>query len=92
MAGNKSTKLCWSELLKICTLWCCYITVDSAMAASQNGFCSYKLSIHKKTIIMQILTKNIANFICLIFYHRKIVKIDHFIYDTFLDLCKHRSV
>jgi len=26
---------------------CCYITVDSAMAASQNGFCSYKLSFHK---------------------------------------------
>jgi hypothetical protein len=35
--------------------WCCYITVDSAMAASQNGFCSYKFSsIHKKTNIMQI--------------------------------------
>jgi hypothetical protein len=32
---------------------CCYITVDSAMAASQNGFCSYMLSIHKKTNIMQ---------------------------------------
>jgi hypothetical protein len=29
---------------------CCYITVDSAVAASQNGFCSYKLSIHKKPI------------------------------------------
>ncbi len=28
-------------------VWCCYITVDSAMAASQNGSCSYKLSIHK---------------------------------------------
>jgi hypothetical protein len=38
-------------------LWCCYITVDSAMAASQNGFCSYKLSIHKKTNIMQIMKK-----------------------------------
>ncbi len=33
---------------------------DSAMAASQNGFCSYKLSIHKKTNIMQIMTKNIT--------------------------------
>jgi hypothetical protein len=39
--------------------WCCcyYITVDSAKAASQNGFCSYKLSIHKKTNIMQIMIK-----------------------------------
>ncbi len=27
--------------------WCCYITVDSAMAASQNGFCSYNLFIRK---------------------------------------------
>ncbi len=35
---------------------CCYFTVDSAMAASQNGFCFYKLSIHKKTNIMQIMT------------------------------------
>ncbi len=48
------------------------------MAASQNGFCSYKLSIHKKTNIMQIMTKNITIFIYLIFYHREIVKLDHF--------------
>jgi hypothetical protein len=27
------------------------------MAASQNGFCSYKLSIHKKTNIKQIMKK-----------------------------------
>ncbi len=39
------------------------ITVDSAMTVSQNGFCSYKLSIHKKTNIMQIMTKNIKFFI-----------------------------
>jgi hypothetical protein len=52
--------------------------VDSAMAASQNGFCSFKLSIHKKTNIMQIMTKNIKIFIYLIFYHREIVKLDHF--------------
>jgi hypothetical protein len=38
---------------------CCYITMDSAMAASQNGFCSYKLSIYKKTNIMQIMTKKL---------------------------------
>ncbi len=57
---------------------CCYITVDSAMAASQNGFCSYKFSIHKKTSIMQIMAKNIKIFIYLIFYHREIVKLYHF--------------
>jgi hypothetical protein len=54
------------------------ITVDSAMAASLNGLCSYKLSIHKKTNIMQIMTENIIFFIYLIFYHRDIVKLDHF--------------
>jgi hypothetical protein len=53
---------------------CCYITVDSAMAALQNGFCSDKLSINKKTIIMQIMTKIITVFIYLIFYQREIVK------------------
>ncbi len=36
---------------------CCYITVDSAMAALQKGFCSYKLSIHKKTYTTQIMIK-----------------------------------
>ncbi len=39
-------------------LWgCSYLTVDSAMDASQNGFFSYKLFIHKKTNIMQIMKK-----------------------------------
>jgi hypothetical protein len=57
---------------------CFYITVDSAMAASQNGFCSYKLSIHKKTNIMHIITKNMKIFTYLIFYHREIMNLDHF--------------
>ncbi len=56
---------------------CCYITVDSAMAASRKGFCSYKLSIHKKNNIMQIMTK-ITFVINSIFYQREIVKLDHF--------------
>jgi hypothetical protein len=59
-------------------LRCCYITVATAIAASQNGFCSYKLSIHKKINIMQIMTKNITVFIYLIFCHTEIVKLDHF--------------
>jgi hypothetical protein len=48
------------------------------MAASQNGFYSYKLSIHKKTNIMQIMIKNITIFTYFIFYQREIVKLDHF--------------
>ncbi len=48
------------------------------MAAPQNGFFFYNLSIHKKTNIMQIMTKNITIFIYLIFYHRVTVKLDHF--------------
>jgi hypothetical protein len=56
----------------------CYITVDSAMAASQIGFCSFKLSIHKKTNIMKIMTNNINIFIYLIFFYREVVKIDKF--------------
>jgi hypothetical protein len=47
--------------------------VDSAMAVSQNGF-----SIHKKTNIMELMTKNITMFIHLIFQHREIVKLDYF--------------
>ncbi len=42
----------------IVSIWCCYVTVDSAMAASGNGFNSYKLYIRKKINIMQIMTKN----------------------------------
>jgi hypothetical protein len=53
-------------------------TADSAMAASQNGFCSCKLAIHKKTNILQIMTKNMKIFIYLIFYYREIAKLDHF--------------
>ncbi len=60
------------------------------MAASQNGFCSYKLYIHKETNIIQIVIKKyflfiiiiiiiiIYFFIYLIFYRREIVKQDHF--------------
>ncbi len=72
-------------------LQCCYKTVDSAMAASQNGFCSYRLSIHSKNNIMQIMTKNIRIFIYFIFYHKEIVKLDHFMTLSF-ELCKHSSV
>jgi hypothetical protein len=52
--------------------------VDFAMDASQYGICSLQLSIHKKTNIMQIMTKNIKFFINLIFNHREIGKLDNF--------------
>jgi hypothetical protein len=57
MAGNKSAKPAVVRLIKNLHAMR-LLTVDSATAASQNGFCSYKLSIHKKTNIMQIMTKN----------------------------------
>ncbi len=48
-------------------------TVDSAMAASQTGFLLLqKLSIHKKTNVMQIMKKNIKFFINLIFIIEKL--------------------
>ncbi len=40
--------------------------------------CSYKLFIHKKTNIMQIMTKSVTVFIHLIFYYREIVKLYDF--------------
>jgi hypothetical protein len=49
---------------------CCYITVDSAFAASQNGFCSYKQYLHIRIPTWQKL----YIFITYIFYHRSIVK------------------
>jgi hypothetical protein len=49
------------------------------MAASQNGFCFNKLSIHKQTNIMQIMTKKYYNFFYLIFYHREIVELNSFV-------------
>ncbi len=81
-SGPNPSHLCLiSEafIKSIClSIWCCYIPVDSAMAASQNGFCSYKLSSHKKTNVLQTMTKTFTIFIYLIFYHREIVKRDHF--------------
>jgi len=69
-------------------LWCCYITVDSAMAASQSAFFSYKLSFHKKTNIIQIMTKK--------FYFINLLSLRNCetrsFYDTFHELCKHRFV
>jgi hypothetical protein len=71
-------------------LWCCHITMDSAMAASQNAFFSYKLSCHKKTNIMQTVTKILK------FYFINLLSLRNCetrsFYDTFHELCKHRFV
>ncbi len=66
----------------ICTLWFespkktggfCYITMDFAMAASQNRLCStFKLSLHKKT--------NIINYFLLLLWSSRETRS---IYDTF---------
>jgi hypothetical protein len=44
-----------------------YTTVDSALAVSQNVFCSVKLFLHRKTHIIQSMT--------FIFYRRAVMKI-----------------
>jgi hypothetical protein len=54
-------------------LCCCYITVDSAMVASQNRFRTYKLSFPKKINITQKMGEKIDLF-TLIFYDRLVVK------------------
>ncbi len=57
---------------------CCYIMVKSAMVASQNGFCSYKLSRHDNNNIIQNMTKS-SSFLCtFMFYHQSVVKQYHF--------------
>ncbi len=92
--ATRSSSRAGLQLNSLSPMWqnfrCCYITVDSAMAASQNGFCSYKLSIHKKTNITQIMTKKIKFYIFNLLSKRNCK--NRSFYDTFLELCKHRSV
>ncbi len=74
-------------LLSLSSDWmsirCCYITVDSAMAASQNGFCSYKLSIHKNQYYADN-DKKYYNFYLFILLSEKDCETRSF-YDTFLE-------
>jgi hypothetical protein len=42
-----------------CVGWCCYITVDFATVAVQNGFCTYKLYLHEKTNFIQKISKTV---------------------------------
>jgi hypothetical protein len=53
--------------------------VDSATAASQNGFCSYKFFLHKKTNIIQNMTKTIHCLLSFIVYPRPVGNLDHFV-------------
>jgi hypothetical protein len=50
--------------------------VDFKTAASQNGFSTSKLSLHKLTIIVQKMSKK--GFFTLIFYHRAVMKEYHY--------------
>ena len=65
VTGNVTSTL---EILK----WCCYIMVDSSKTATQNGFCSNKLFLHKN-ILFRIWQKHYY-----ILYHREVLKLDHF--------------
>jgi hypothetical protein len=61
--------------------------VDFATAASQNGFSTYKLSLYKKTKVIQKLTKKHNIFFYFPFYRIAVVnKI------TFVEFCKHPFV
>jgi hypothetical protein len=62
----------------------------SAMAASQNGFCAHKLSIHKKTNIVDY-GKKYYNFYLFNLLSKRNCK-TRSVYDTSLELCKHCSV
>jgi hypothetical protein len=48
------------------------------MHTSQNEFGFYELSLHEKTNIIQNMAKNITMLIAFIFYHRALVKQDHY--------------
>ncbi len=39
-------------------MWCCFITVDVATAASRNGFCSYKLSLNQNSKLLRTWQKH----------------------------------
>jgi hypothetical protein len=52
--------------------------MDFARAASQNGFSSYKLSLHKKTNIVLKTTKRIGFFNYFNFYHGAVGKQDFY--------------
>ncbi len=67
---------------------CCYLTGDSSIAASHNGFGSYKRSLH---IFFRTGQKVLPFYITFIFYHKAVVKPYHWTY-IFLALCLHCSV
>jgi hypothetical protein len=55
------------------------VLLHFAIAASQNGFSTCELSLHKKiNIIKKKMAKNIGFFLTFIFYHRAVVKKDHY--------------
>jgi hypothetical protein len=63
-AGKSANQYCKAALSNtdkpslMLIFWSCYTTVDFVTAASQNGFCTYKLHLHNTTNIIQKMTKN----------------------------------
>ncbi len=88
--GHLIYHLAWFFVSYVQLRGCCYITVVYATAASQNEFCSYKLSLNKKPIFFRTLQNTFPfNDIYLLSnISRKIRSV----YGTFLELCKHRFV
>ncbi len=72
--------------------WCCYTTVDFAMAASQNGFRTFKLPLHNKTNIIENMTKDIRFWLLWSFILEQSWKNIIIQYVTLVELCKHRFV
>ncbi len=75
------------NVFSIVIIWCCYIMVDFATTASQNRFNTYKFSLHKKTNVIQKITRN-RFFITFNVNHVAIVKKSF--YDTFVEIFKHQ--
>ncbi len=66
----------FTEILFGC---CCYVTIDSATASSQNGFCSSKFYLYKISNISQNMTTSFIFCTTFIFYHRPVCENDHYI-------------
>jgi hypothetical protein len=64
---------------------CCYITVDFAMTASQNGLSNYKISLHKTN---NIIDDKKFDFYCFHLLSKRSCE-TRSLYDPSVELCKH---
>ena len=58
-----------------------------SIVASLNGFSTFKLFLQKKTNIIQKITDNNNIFIAFFFYHRAVVKKDHYMIHNIIPFC-----